>query len=213
MPTVANVPMNQINALPILSVEAASTPPSTVVVTGTGKIIRTWLPATSGINGQSSNVADPRTPAAGAFLITNWLDFTGMASVVLMLGTRVMALGGDSVVDWGVRLIPMVTAGASGVVDPTPVLPGPSTLNLTAGWGNVGGAGAAFPQVGGLHMGALTGLVFPGGPYLKSAVCGWGASTPGAAAGLPVSGVFKLWLLSATGADPAENYLTVIASS
>jgi len=210
MPTVANVPMNQINALPILSIDAASTPPSTVVVTGTGKIIRTWLPAVSGINGQSSNVADPRGDP-NAYLITNWLDLTGMSAVTLMLGVETPApFAGDVLVSWTVRAIPMCTAGGV-TVDPTPFLPGPNTRNMTGVYASA--AAAPFPVVGVMGVPALTGLAGVAIGY-KLATCGWGIGTnsTGSHVGIPVNGVFKLLFIGG-GADPLLNYLTVIASS
>lgn len=204
--TLGATPQNQLFALPIITAAEAAEPGEYAVVGS--NVVRTWTPAQTGINGAACNVSDPRTPAFGNFLLTNWLDFTGMTKFTAVLIGQVNAAGGDVAMNFIVRAIAGSVESLSGAyLEPIQAAP-PSTLNMTGAWG-----ASAFPQVGNLNFPALTGVA--AFPAFKMACCGWqtGGTGTGGNVGTGPMGPTRLWLSSTTGADPIQAYLWVRASS
>jgi hypothetical protein len=199
----AQVPKNQIDALPVETILEATQPTETKIVGN--RIVKTWNPTATGINGQSSNVANPQD-GTGAFLETNQFDFTGMVYVTLSLGQKITAVGGTTVVGWTVNAVARAFT-VDGEVN-YHAFATPDSRNLTGAY-----AATAFPQVGNLACAALIGI--PGYPVYRGAQCSF--STGGIGVGGNVNtgviGVCRFFLRSATGADPCLNYLTIIASS
>ena len=164
-------------------------------------------PASTGINGQSSNVTDPTGLAGHAFLMTNWLDFSGMTRFTAFLGVTITAAGGNVATNWVVHVIGACVVAGGVVVEPV-AFGTPDIRNLTGTYG-----ASAYQQVGSLNVGLLAGLA--AFPTNASASCGWaiGASGVGGQVGTGASGTCRLWLDSSSGADPKLNYLTVIAEA
>ncbi len=201
------IPKTQQDALPLQTIgDAIATPADTVTFLG-NTIIKKWSPASTGINGQSSNVADPSGLAAHAFLMTNWLDFSGMTRFTAILGVTINSAGGNIATNWVVRVIGASVVAAGVVVEPVP-FGTPDIRNLTGTYG-----ASAYPQVGSLNVILLTGLATF--PTNASATCGWmiGGPSVSSQASMGASGTCRLWLDSSTGADPKLNYLTVIAEA
>jgi len=157
------------------------------------QLVRYWPPAQTGINGQSSNVADPRT-AGSSYLLSNYLDFSGCKIFSCLLGVKITAIGGDVAQTWNVHPLPFVST-VDGPIDPVPVLPGPSNRNLTGGY-----AASAVPAVGTLVFPALSPGAFPAYEFARMQFAN-------------ALGTVRLLLVAATGRDPALNFLTVWASS
>jgi hypothetical protein len=199
----AQVPKNQQDALPLETILEA-TQPSDIKIVG-NRIIRIWNSTASGVNGQSSNVANPQD-GAGAFLETNQIDLTGMVYVTLSLGQRIASVGGTTVVGWIVNAVARAFT-VDGEVNPH-AFGTPDSRNLTGAY-----AATAFPQVGTLQMAALIGI--PAYPVYRMAQCSF--STGGIGVGGNVNtgilGVCRFYLRSTTGADPCLNYLTITAQS
>lgn len=204
MTIVGNLPVVQIDALPEISIATYATSHTQIKVGA--NIFRTWTPTQTGINGQSSNVGDPRGDA-NVYLLTNWLDFTGMTRVTLSLLAIVGAAGGEGAVTWGVRLI---ASTGSPPVEPAPFLPGPDKRNMTGNYATAG----AFPQVGALTIPSPTVVGVPY-PFNKLATCSFQCGSAGAGGTIATGGISpcRLLFISNAGSDPLTNFLTVYASS
>ena len=187
----ARVPQNQIDALPVVTIESVGDPGQTVVIGKT--LVRYWPPAQTGINGQSSNVADPRT-AGRVYLLSNYLDFSGCTIFSCLLGVKITAIGGDGAQTWNVHPLPLVST-VDGAIDPVPDLPGPSNRNLTGSY-----AVTAIPTVGTLIFPALSPPAFPAYEFARMQFAN-------------NLGTVRLLFTATTGRDPALNFLTVWASS
>jgi hypothetical protein len=201
------IPKTQQDALPLQTIgDAIATNADTVTFIG-NVIIKKWGPASTGINGQSSNVADPTGLAGHSYLLSNWLDFTGMTRFTAYLGVTITAAGGNATTNWIVRAIGASVVAAGVVVEPN-AFGSPDIRNLLGTYG-----ASAFPQVGVLNVGILTGLATF--PTNASATCGWmvGGPSIGGQPSMGASGSVRLWLDSSSGADPKLNYLTVIAEA
>ena len=204
--TLGATPQSQLDALPIITAAEAAEPGEYAIVGA--NVVRTWTPAQTGINGALCNVSDPRTPAFGNFLLSNWLDFTGMTRFTAVLVGQVNAIGGDVAMNFIVRLVGgALNPVSGGYVEPVPEATG-DTRNMTGGWG-----ASTFPEAGVLNFPALNGLaVFPS---FKVANCSWqvGGPASGATINMGAMGPTRLWLSASNGADPIQAFLWVRASS
>lgn len=203
MATIGRTPQNQLDALPLISAEAVGDPGDVSIVGQ--NVIKKWTPVVVGINGTAGNVADPRT-AGRVYLLSNWLDFTGMKYFTLQLGVVVPNVGADVAQNWTVRLIPGATTNL-GIVEPVPFGPGPDNRNLTGTY-----ADTAYQSVGVLNVPTpAAAAVFP---YNKSSICAWQiGSTIGGASNSGSLGVCRIFMGN-TGAGTAMTYyLTAYASS
>lgn len=198
------LPWNQIAALPLITAESFANPGDVTILGKT--VTRRWGPSANGIDGSvSSNAADPRTPGQ-AYLITNWLDFTGMHVFSAHMACRSDSLAGDGPLGWAVNVIPGAVEAGSGLIEPIPFPPGPDNRNLTGNYAN-----PAYGTAGSLNLPVPAAMGGPF-PHFRSGICSWEigeliAGTQGAG-GL---GPAKLLLHSNTGADPCFCFLTLYA--
>lgn len=199
-------PIKQLNALPLIS--AAQWTTGVVVSSGSvfiinGVVFKKFTPADTGINGTLSNVGDPRGPFPRVYAITNWLDFTGLKTIDLVLVSKVLGAGGDvTAQNWLVYSIPAATT-AGGVVEPVPNPPGPSDDNMLGGYGN-----QCFPFVATLKSPLLRNV----GPYPYFKLCQSSyqiGDTYNASLNFGAMGVQKLWMSCTTGQDPVQMFLTI----
>jgi hypothetical protein len=95
---IGNTPINQLNALPLVSAQSVGDPGDVVVVGNT--IRRYWSPvallgASSGNAGVAGNVADPFQPGARSGFITLMLDITGCNFFTCIMVMRAATAGND----------------------------------------------------------------------------------------------------------------------
>jgi hypothetical protein len=207
------IPKTQQDALPLITVgDAIAQAADTVTIIGS-TIIKKWGPAATGINGsQDSNIADPTT-AGQVYLLTNWLDFSGMTRFTVALATQIPigGIAGNVTQNWVLRVIAAAQQSGGTIVEPVPNPPGPDRHNL------LGSIGAQlYPQVGAFNIQAIAGLVAGDLPLNMSSCCGWsigGAPGVGGSVSLGCAGTCRLWLGATAGATVRFNWLTVIAEA
>lgn len=97
---IGNTPINQLNALPLVTAQSVGTPGDVVILGNT--IIRFWTPtdllgAGPGGAGIAGNVADPFQPGARSGFVTNFIDVRGVnfftCIMVMRAATAVNDLG------------------------------------------------------------------------------------------------------------------------
>jgi hypothetical protein len=148
-------PMNQLDALPIITaaqwVSVVVSAPTQQGMIG-GKLLKYWNAAALGVNGAAGDVHDSRTGAVHQ-LLTNYIDLTGLDSILLVLNARCTAGGVDNDQVWHVYALPYGETSL-GAVNHQPFPPGPDNRNMTGVYaGGVGGiAIGAFPKCGQLVM-------------------------------------------------------------
>jgi hypothetical protein len=195
------IPELQANALPLYTPAAAvaAVDGDTIVVVG-ARTFKRWSPAATGINGNTGNVADPRTPANGVYLLSNWLDMSGMVYFTAAMGIHYPAA--FAIQNWAVRLIPAAVQAGNAAVEPVPAPPGPNNRNLTSAYMN-----SAYASPGSCNFAATVGA------NNASASVSWHLGIEGAAGPLGTLGPCRVLLTSTTGADPVNIFLTLYASS
>jgi hypothetical protein len=187
----------------LFTADSFATPATDVAVIGS-KVYRRWSPAATGINGASGFVTDPRT-AGRWYMLTNWLDFTGMVSFTAAMGCVATDANGDAVQTWVVRVIPAATQVAGALIEPAPITPGPDNRNLTGNY-----ADTAFASVGNL---AKPSLVSFGNP--QSMVVSWGLGSIFGGAPSGGFGTCRVFFGFTTAQPAGTNayYLTMLAST
>jgi hypothetical protein len=95
---IGNTPINQLNALPLVSAQSVGDPGDVVVVGNT--IRRYWSPAallgsSLGNSGVAGNVADPFQPGTRSGFITLMLDVTGCNFFTIIMVMRAATAGND----------------------------------------------------------------------------------------------------------------------
>ena len=203
--TIGNTPENQITALPLYTAAAAvaAVDADTITIVG-NRTFKRWSPSATGINGNTGNAADPRTPAAGVYLLTNWLDFTSMVFFTLAMGIHYPV--GFAIQNWIAVVIPAAVQDGSAAIEPVAFPPGPDNRNLTGSY-----TPNAYGQVGNLNFAQTTNPA----PTNASAVCCWrvGGLSGGAGILAGVMGPCRILFKSTTGVDPVNIFLIVYASS
>jgi len=198
---IGRIPQYQAEALPLYTpAEAvAAADGDTITVVGS-RTFKRWSPAATGINGNTGNVQDPRTPPNGVYLLSSWLDLSGMVYFTAALGIHYPVAFG--IQNWIVFLVPAaIQAGGLGI-EPVPAPPGPDNRNMTSPY-----ASSAFRSVGSCFFAATVGA------NNAVASCSWHLGVEGADGGRGTLGPCRVLLTSTTGIDPVNIFLTLYASS
>jgi hypothetical protein len=181
--TIGAMPVNQLDALPILTQQQVAAPGELVIVAG--QVVKYWNPTQLGWNGVSGNVADP--------------DVTAVAPEVSMFSAFIDARGCNSFVLMMVNDPPVAPAGTQ-------------NWQLRLQYSGVGSVGLVAPRSGAagrILFGAALGqldfniTLFANG---ITTVLGWsnGQESTSSATGnrkTTALGVFRVWLNRATGHD------------
>jgi hypothetical protein len=149
---IGNTPVNQLNALPLVTAQSVGDPGEIVVVGNT--IIKYWSPVAlfgSGIGnaGFAGNVADPFQPGARSGIVTNFIDVRGCNYFAFTMTLQHNNVAGDiGSPGWAIAIQHM-GVGLNGIA----VTPGgginsdaafPSPFNLSAGAKLVGAVNGSY---------------------------------------------------------------------
>jgi hypothetical protein len=198
MPFTGAVPINQINALPLLSTSDLAFG-GTVSVIG-GSINRYFSPVQTGINGAAGNLntadADPSGPGAGFSVVSALLDVRGCTRFTALVAIKMAAIGED--ITYGLNLR-IASPAASDLVAAT--APRYGTFGV-----------GAWPLVAVYTVG-ITGLGAGAFPTYKSAGKGWmvGGRDPAAIQSGSL-GFIYLWFNFATNST-AKLFVSLYATS
>jgi len=109
--TIGATPVNQLNALPLVTANAIGNPGEVLILGGT--LTKYWSPSALGINGQLGNVLDPDDNTLVRILSLAYIDAGGCNTYTLLTVAGVPNAGAEPPGDWEVYVILNATGGGA----------------------------------------------------------------------------------------------------